>query len=128
MLNVMTLILLSSLFVRGVPINEELLSSTEELLPYKQESKMTLDEINNLMFREISSFLNKKEVGLAPDCIAISSKLIAELKHYHQSGYSWYITSFTAEVYFEKNRKNKQEGWMKISNKDVITVVPFCHL
>ena len=119
---VVIVILLCSSVAVGAPTDEEPLSSTEDLVPYKDVSKVSQERLKNEVFCKISSFLNKKKAGLGPNCIAISPKVISYLKLYdYVSGYFWY-ESFIIEVFYT-------EGSIKISDAEdtkKVDIVPFC--
>ena len=114
LVSIVVVILLWPLMVRGVPINEEPLLSTEELLPYK-EGEDSQERLKNEVLHEIIKFLENKKVNLVLDCIVMSPKLT----HY-ESGFFWY-KSFTIQVFYMK-------GFMKISKTDgtKTAIVHFC--
>ena len=104
--------------VGGVPVNEEPLLSTEELLPYKESE----DSQERLKYDEIIKFLDNKKVNLVLDCIVISPKLISNLNLYYESGFFWY-KSFAIQVFYMKGfmKINKTEG-----TKTANMIVHFC--
>lgn len=117
---ILIIILLCSSTVKGVPVNEEPLSSTEELLPYK-DSQDSQERLKNEVLHEITTFLDKKKDGLASNCIAISPKLISYLKLY-ESGFFWY-KSFNIQMFYMK-------GFMEISSTEsakIVKIIHFCH-
>ena len=100
----------------GVPIDDEPLSSTEDLLvPYKQEIGLFQDTLKNEVFCKLSTSLINKKIGLGPNCIGISPKVISYLKLYdYESGYFWH-KSFTYREGLIKVRDTSTEDAKKLT-------------